>query len=145
MCFLHAGYRELELSHQGRPKWSVTYMQVFYSMFFYTLFYRWNNKQSPTTCLPAKSSSGWIFLKTAYRIQSFSYLQYFHLVPGVLGGFRLGCPGVDGKTCRSPTVDENIKVYLISSERTGNLWVDHPEVVARIARRCGTNERCVNG
>ena len=36
---------------------------------------------------------------------------------GVVSGFRLGCPGLDGTTCRSPVMEENIKVYLISGER----------------------------
>ncbi|CAK9087825.1 unnamed protein product [Durusdinium trenchii] len=40
---------------------------------------------------------------------------------GVLSGFRLGCPGLDGTSCRLPVVEEDIKVYLISSERTGLL------------------------
>ena len=37
----------------------------------------------------------------------------------MVSGFRLGCPGLDGTSCRSPVVEENIKVYLISAERPG--------------------------
>ncbi|CAJ1392081.1 unnamed protein product [Effrenium voratum] len=38
---------------------------------------------------------------------------------GVVDGFRLGCPGVDGLTCRKPVVEEDVSVMLISAEATG--------------------------
>lgn len=31
---------------------------------------------------------------------------------GVLSGFRLGCPGLDGTSCRLPVVEEDIKAGL---------------------------------
>ena len=52
---------------------------------------------------------------------SFPMFLPFYLWPGgVVSGFRLGCPGLDGTSCRSPKVEENIKVYLISAERRGS-------------------------
>ncbi|CAE8606338.1 unnamed protein product, partial [Polarella glacialis] len=37
----------------------------------------------------------------------------------VLGGYRLGCPGINSTDCRPPTIKEDIPVLVISSDRTG--------------------------
>lgn len=36
-----------------------------------------------------------------------------------MSGFRLGCPGIEGTSCRFPVEEEDIKVALVSAARTG--------------------------
>eukprot|EP00931_Biecheleriopsis_adriatica_P048306 TRINITY_DN27909_c0_g1_i1.p1 TRINITY_DN27909_c0_g1~~TRINITY_DN27909_c0_g1_i1.p1 ORF type:complete len:3513 (-),score=559.98 TRINITY_DN27909_c0_g1_i1:29-9340(-) len=47
--------------------------------------------------------------------------------PKGVSGYRLGCPGVNGSSCRAPEVKEDIAVHVISADRT-QLYITSIEV-----------------